>query len=152
MNSIQIPAFNIIGLSIRTSNDPGRAEKDIPALWATFMSKNTIANIPNIIDANIHCVYTDYEGDHTAPYTVVLGMRVSSLEMIPETMTGMSFSGGDYKSYSAAGNLEEGIVYQAWSKIWNDDINRAFTADFEVYDASKPDPSNTAVDIFIALK
>ena len=32
------------------------------------------------------------------------------------------------------GNLAEGIVYNEWLKIWNMDLNRTYTADFEIYD------------------
>ena len=152
MTTTTIASFNVIGISIRTTNENGQAAQDIPKLWGRLMSENLIPTIPNIAEENIHCIYTDYEGDHTKPYTVLLGMKVSSLENIPEGMTGMSFSGGDYKSYRTEGNLEEGIVYNEWTKIWNEPIERAFTADIEVYDASRPDPSNTAVDIHIALK
>jgi len=152
MSTTNISSFNIIGISVRTTNENGQVGKDIPVLWGKLMGENLIPNIPNVVDANIHCIYTDYESDHTKPYTVLLGMKVSSLENIPDGMTGMSFSGGEYKTYSCEGNLEEGIVYQAWNKIWNEPIDRAYTADIEVYDASKPDPKNSAVDIHIALR
>jgi len=152
MSTTNISSFNIIGISVRTTNENGQAAKDIPVLWGRLMGENLIPTIPNVSDANIHCIYTDYEGDHNKPYTVLLGMKVSSLENIPDGMTGMSFSGGDYQTYHEEGNLEEGLVYNAWMKIWNEPIDRAYTADIEVYDASKPDPKNTAVDIHIALK
>jgi predicted transcriptional regulator YdeE len=79
-------------------------------------------------------------------------MKVSSLETIPNGMVGMSFSGGDYQTFECSGNLETSIVYQTWEKIWNEPIDRAYTADIEVYDASKPDPKDSAVTIHIALK
>ena len=152
MSSTNISSFNVIGISVRTTNKNGQAGIDIPVLWGKLIGENLIPTIPNVADANIHCVYTDYEGDHTKPYTVLLGMKVSSLEKIPEGMIGMSFAGGEYKSYNLEGNLEQGLVYNAWLKIWEEPIKRAYTADIEVYDASKPDPKNTAVDIHIALK
>lgn len=152
MSTTTINSFNLIGISVRTSNQNGQAAKDIPQLWGKLMGENLIPTIPNIADNNIHCVYTDYEGDHNKPYTVLLGMKVSTLESIPEGMIGMSFSGGDYHSYHIEGNLEEGIVYNAWEKIWNEHTDRAYTADIEIYDASRPNPSDAAVDIHIALK
>lgn len=152
MSTTNISSFNIIGISVRTTNENSKAAQDIPVLWGKLMGENLIPAIPNVIDENIHCIYTDYEGDHTKPYTVLLGMKVSTLENIPEDMIGMSFSGGAYETFNCEGNLEEGIVYNAWTKIWNEPIDRAYTADIEVYDASKPDPKNTAVAIHIALK
>lgn len=150
MKNSNINPFNIIGLAVRTTNENGQAVKDIPVLWGKFLGENKIADIPGIVENNIHCVYTDYEGDHTKPYTVLLGMKVSSLENIPEGMTGMSFAGGNYSKHSYAGDLTTGLVTNAWHEIWKTSTDRAFTADFEVYDASKPNPNDTAVDIFIA--
>jgi predicted transcriptional regulator YdeE len=152
MSTTTISSFSIIGISVRTTNENGQAAKDIPALWGKFIGENLIPTIPNISNNNIHCIYTDYEDDHTKPYTVLLGMKVSSLETIPNGMVGMSFSGGDYQTFECSGNLETSIVYQTWEKIWNEPIDRAYTADIEVYDASKPDPKDSAVTIHIALK
>lgn len=152
MTTTQISSFNIIGISVRTSNENGQAAQDIPALWGRLFGGNLIPTIPNIIDDNIHCIYTDYEGDHTKPYTVLLGMKVSSLEKIPEGMTGMSFSGGTYSSYKCEGNLDNNIIYDQWLKIWEAPIDRAFTADFEVYDASRPNRDDASVNIYVALK
>lgn len=152
MNTTKIQTFNVIGISLKTTNENGQATKDIPGLWQKFMGENMISQIPGIVDGNIHCLYTDYEGDHTKPYTVLLGMKVASLENVPQGMTGMSFAGGEYNQYHYEGDLQKGLVYNAWTEIWEKGDDRAFTADFEVYDANRPDPTNASIDIFIAVK
>jgi len=152
MSISKFSSFNILGITVRTSNHDGAAEQDIPALWQKFMGENIIASIPNISDQNIHCIYTDYEGDYTQAYTVLLGMKVSSLEEIPEGMTGMSFSGGTYQSYHCEGKIADNVVYDMWNQIWKDPLNRAYTADIEIYNGSKSDSENVSMDIHIAIK
>lgn len=152
MSHSTISSFNIIGITVRTSNHEGGADVDIPNLWQRFMQDSIIAKIPNIIDQNIHCVYTEYEGDYTQPYTILLGMKVSSLENIPSGLTGMTFVGGNYKKYHCEGKMEDGVVYNAWQTIWNEPIDRAYTADFEIYDSEATDDQNVSADIYIAIK
>lgn len=148
----QIASFQVIGLAIRTSNENGRAAKDIPALWSQFFSEGVLAKIPNRYDDTLYCIYTDYEKDHTRPYTTILGCRVHSLEEIPEGMTGLTIGGGQCQHYPLKGNLNDGLVYKQWMNIWQSPLERSFAADFEVYDHSSIDPCNAKVDIFISLR
>lgn len=152
MSISKFSSFNILGITVRTSNHDGAAAQDIPALWGKFMGENTIAKIPNIIDQNIHCIYTEYEGDYTQPYTVLLGMKVASLEDIPDGLTGMTFTGGTYQSYHAEGKMADNVVYDTWNQIWKDPLNRAYTSDIEIYNAEKSDSESVSVDIHIAIK
>jgi len=69
MKKLQINSFQIIGISVRTTNENGQAKKDIEKLWGEFMSENMLKKIPNVTDETIYAIYTDYEGDHTKPYT-----------------------------------------------------------------------------------
>ena len=152
MSISKLSSFNILGITVRTSNDEDAAAHDIPKLWQKFMGENIISSIPNIIDQNIHCIYTKYEGDYTQPYTVLLGMKVSTLETIPDGLTGMTFGHGTYQSYHCEGKMADNVVYDTWSQIWKEPLDRAYTADLEVYNASKTDSENVSVDIHIAIK
>jgi len=149
---MDIQQFNVIGISIVTTNENGQSGQDIPALWQRFFSENISALIPNKIDDTIYSIYTDYEKDHTKPYTTILGCKVSSLEVIPEGMTGKTINGGNYHLQAAKGNVSQGAVYNEWVKIWNSDLKRTFTADFEVYGERAQNPGNAEVDIFIAVE
>lgn len=144
--------INIIGVSVRTSNNNGEAARDIPALWGRFRSEGISGLIPNKIDETIFCLYTDYEKDHNAPYTTILGCAVSSLDEIPNGMIGKTIEIANYQQFTAKGNISEGIVFNEWVKIWNTDLDRAYTTDFEVYGTKSSNPENAEVDIFIALK
>lgn len=151
MENVQLEAFNIIGISVRTTNENGQAGQDIPALWGRFMSEDVLAKIPNKIDDSIYSIYTEYESDFTKPYTTVLGCRVESLEDVPEGLVGFTFEGGDYCKITAKGDLNKGLIYGEWTKIWGMDLKRAYTADFEVYGEKAQNPTDAEVDIFIAL-
>ena len=139
--------FKIIGISVRTTNKNNKAMNDIPALWDKFLSKNLIEKIPNKLSSEIYCVYTEYEKDYTKPYTALLGCKVENLNEIPEGMIGKEFKGGKYQKFIA-----KGVVVQEWSKIWNSDLERKYTADFEVYGEKAQNPENAEVEIYVAIK
>lgn len=150
MKTTTIAPFKMIGIAIRTTNENGQASIDIPKLWERFFSENLSAQIPDKAADDIYSVYTDYELDYTKPYTVILGYRVNSLEVVPEGFTGKSFEGGTYTKFTAKGKLADGMVYEEWTKIWNSELPRIYTADFEVY-GTKSQVEQAEVDIFIAL-
>ncbi|MGB0932068.1 MAG: GyrI-like domain-containing protein [Chitinophagales bacterium] len=151
MKNVELEAFNIIGISVRTTNENNQAGIDIPVLWERFMSKGILAKIPNKIDDSIYCIYTEYEGDYTQPYTTVLGCRVKKMEDVPKGLVSFSFEGGSYGQFTTKGDLTKGLVYGEWTKIWGMDLKRAYTADFEVYGEKAENPTDAEVDIFIAL-
>jgi predicted transcriptional regulator YdeE len=144
--------FSIIGISVRTTNENGQSGKDIPALWNKFIAEEILQQIPNKTSNDIYCIYTDYEKDHTKPYTTILGCVVEHLDLIPDGMVAKIVEGENYERFTAKGNLAEGIVFNEWMKIWNSDLNRAFTADFEIYGEKAQNPENAEVNIYIALQ
>lgn len=152
MNNMKVEPFKVIGISVRTTNENGQAGKDIPVLWEKMMNENIINSIPNKIDNTIYSIYTDYEKDHTKPYTTVLGCKVENLDNIPEGMIGYSFDGGDYVKFTTKGDLSKGLIINEWLKIWEMDLGRIFTADFEIYGEKAQNPSDAEVDILIAVK
>lgn len=149
---MEIEAFKVIGISVKTTNENSESMGAILELWETFMKEDIMSKIPNKSSMDIYSVYTDYEGDYMAPYTVILGCRVTSLGEVPEGMVGKCIPGGKSAVYKAKGNLNEGIVFKAWQEIWNADINRAYTTDYEVYGKKVKSPEDAEVDIFVALK
>jgi predicted transcriptional regulator YdeE len=151
MNTTLIEQFYIIGIAVRTTNENGQSGTDIPLLWHKFISENIAAQIPNKIDEAVYSIYTDYELDHTKPYTTILGCRVANLENVPEGLTGKLIEGGPYAITTVKGNLNENIVFNEWQKIWSADIPRTFKADFEVYGAKAQNPADAEVDILLSV-
>ncbi len=151
MSTLKKEAFYVVGISVRTTNENGKAMQDIPALWQQFMEGNILEKLTNKVSNEIYAVYTDYEKDHTKPYTMILGCRVENLNDIPEGMIGKKVEETNYNKFVAKGDLTKGAVVNEWMKIWNSDIDRAFTSDFEVYGEKSQNPTNGEVEIFIAL-
>lgn len=152
MNKVKIEPFKVIGISVRTTNENNQAAKDIGDLWGKFMNDKILEAIPNKIDNTVYSIYTDYESDHTKPYTTILGCRVENLNDIPNGMIGKSFDGGNYLKLSAQGDLMKDLIINKWLEIWKMDLNRAFTADFEVFGKKAQNPSDAEIDFLIAVK
>lgn len=150
---MKIEAFQIIGISVRTSNAEGQALQDITALWQKFMDEGILDKIPNKINSDIYAIYTEYEGDHNLPYTTILGCKVNSVDDVPEGMVAHQVETGNFKEFVAKGDLEQGVVYKEWTKIWGleAELNRTYTSDFEIYGAKSQNPKDAEVDIFIAV-
>lgn len=117
MNIILAEEFYIIGIAVRTTNENGQSATDIPKLWDEFFSNDIVDSIPNKAEQAVYCVYTEYEGDYTKPYTTVLGCRVNNLSVVPEGFKGITVAHGGYAKFTAKGKLADQIVFQEWTKI-----------------------------------
>ncbi|TMM58541.1 AraC family transcriptional regulator [Maribacter algarum] len=151
MQTQKIEPFQVIGISIRTTNENNQTASDIGSLWERFMTENILQKIPNKVSDEILSIYTNYESDHTKPYDTILGCKVSSLDVIPEEMVGQSFEGGTFAKFVSRGDVTKGAVYNSWVEIWNTDLERLYTADFEIYGEKAKDPSDAEIDIFVAI-
>ena len=135
-------SFFVVGIAVRTTNEDGRARKDIGDLWTTFVSENIQANIPAKFSDDVYCVYTDYETDHTGWYTTVLGCRVT--EAGHDGMFAALVPSGNYRQYGPQGELPDSVG-EAWMQIWNESNGRCYVADYDVY---KPDGG---VEIYVGV-
>jgi predicted transcriptional regulator YdeE len=143
--------FTVIGISVRTTNENDQMAIDIPAIWGRFLEEKISERIPGKIDARIYCVYTDYEKDHTRPYTAILGCRVSGADQLPDGLVRKTIPAGVYIKQTARGNPLSGSVLNEWQKIWASDFARNFVADFEVYDERSQQGDQAEVDIFVGI-
>ncbi len=151
MERMKIEPFNMIGIAIQTTNEYNKADKEIADLWGRFLGENLLEKIPNKVDNTVYSLYTEYEGDYTKPYTAILGCKVQNLDQIPEGMTGKSFGGGNYVKTSAKGDLMKGLIVNHWAKIWDMELDRAYTADFEAFGEKAQNPSDAEVDFYVAV-
>jgi len=152
MDKVTIKEFTVIGISVRTTNENGQSAKDIGELWNKFMTEGILEKIPNKVDNTIYSIYTEYESDHTKPYTTILGCKVGNLENIPNGMVGTSFKGGNYVKTSAKGDLMQGLIVNHWTKIFEMDLERIYSADFEVFGEKAQNPSDAEVDFYVSVK
>lgn len=143
--------LKIIGIAVETTNENNQAMQDIGAMWDRFMGEKISSKIPNSLGHEIYSLYFDYESDHTGKYTNMIGLRVSSLDKIPEGLIGKRFSPHKMQKFTAKGKIPMSI-YQTWQQIWADkDLNRAFVCDYEIL-GEKAHGANPEVDIFISVK
>lgn len=152
MQSIKIKPFKLIGIEVRTTNENNQASVDIPKLWEKFLGENILNKISNKESDSIYSLYTDYESDHTKPYTTIIGCKVNSLEEIPDNMIGKSFNGGNYIKTTAKGDLTKGLILNHWGKIFELNLDRTFTADFEIFGEKAKNPLDCEVDFYVAVK
>ena len=143
----------IVGIEVKTSNAPGESEKDIPALWDRFMTDNIQDQIPNKADSTVYGIYTHYEGDHTAPYTVIIGCEVTELpDELPEGLMTHTTPACTYAHIPMTGSFPEGVM-KAWQSVWCSDLERSFTSDFEAYDETfNPANGCQGSNLYIAIK
>lgn len=148
----QLDTLKILGISVRTTNENAQAAHDLGLLWQRFHYEDMAGKIPHKLGNEIYAVYTDYESDYTGKYTTLIGFRVDSLETIPEGLTGREFDGGTYRKFVAKGSMPDAIV-ETWKKIWSEDkqLNRRYTADFEVYGDKCQNGDQSEVEIFLAV-
>ncbi len=147
----ELPQFNIVGISVRTTNQNGQSQKDIGELWGKFTGSNAAGQIHNKESNDIYCVYTDYESDYNGKYTTILGCRVKSLDSIPVGMVGITVSKTKYRVYTSVGKLP-GCVVDTWMKIWNTKIDRKYAADFDVYGAKAQNHDSAEVETYLSVK
>ncbi len=143
--------LNVIGISMRTTNENGQAAQDIEALWGKFWGEEIQKQIPNRVSDDIYAVYTDYETDYTGPYTVMIGLPVTGLDDIPEGFTGISIDTDIYRKFVSKGKMPEAVL-QTWMEIWQaKDLNRAYRVDFTVHGKKYFDGDNAEVETFISI-
>lgn len=120
--------------AIRTNNftDPKMMEK-IMGLW------NEVGTLDLPEDAVIYGIYHNYESDFRGDYdlTVAVSHPISTTKIIlPEEK---------YQKFSVDGSEENGLL-KSWERIWQADLKRKYTFDFEKYN------SDGSVEIYIAIQ
>ncbi|HKM00347.1 MAG TPA: GyrI-like domain-containing protein [Mobilitalea sp.] len=134
----------VVGLSAKTSNGDPQMQEIIGGLWQRFYQEGINDSVKNKVNGYAIGLYSDYEADN---YLVTVGNEVSkadnpglSLKVIPA---------GRYAKFVIKGNMITAVA-DAWNDIWQMNLNRSFTGDFEEY--LNGDMENAEINIYIALK
>jgi predicted transcriptional regulator YdeE len=150
MTIVTLGTFHVIGIFVRTTNVNNKALKDIGDLFGNFVGQNIMEKIPNKMTEDIYCVYTNYETDFNGPYTTIIGCKVSSLKDIPTGLIGKTIPDSKYEVYRSTGKLSISLA-KTWEGIWNSEINRRYSADFDIYGEKARDYENAEVDTYVAV-
>jgi predicted transcriptional regulator YdeE len=154
MQKTKLEEFKLIGISLgkKTTNENGQAAIDCGYLWQTFEKGDYANKIPGKLSDEVFAVYHDYDGDYPKPYSYFIGCKVQSGTEVPEGMDSLVIAPATYQQIAAKGKIPDCII-NVWQTIWSmPDTNRAYLADFEVYDSRSKDETNAAVDVFLSLK
>src|ERR1700744_74506 len=128
---VDMPGIFVAGIAIRTTNEDGKSQTDIGSLWTKFMDENIAGQIEAKVSADIYCVYTDYENDHTGWYTAVLGCEIPGPDEADGMFTAL-IPKGTYRVYKPSGQFPN-CVANTWRQIWEDESPRNYIADFDLY-------------------
>jgi predicted transcriptional regulator YdeE len=153
-------AFQVVGIEASTNNaKESGPDAIIGKLWRQFLSESLLNRIPDRVDQSIIAVYTDYISDAKGQYTFVLGAKVKPVPtpVVPEGMVVKTVPAGRYAVFTSDRGPAAKVVVETWKRIWayyQSPANgqRAYRADFEVYDQRTADPNNAHVEIYIGLK
>lgn len=134
----------VAGVSATTGNSDPSMGEIISGLWEKLYQGGVNAAIKNKVNEYAIGLYSDYAGDS---YCVTAGNEVSKAEN-PE-LTVKIIPAGKYAKFSVHGNMERAVA-EAWSQIWQMQLDRSFIGDFEEY--LNCDFENSDIDLYIALK
>jgi predicted transcriptional regulator YdeE len=159
-NIVDLRPFQVVGVALSTNNaKEAGPDAVIGKQWHRFIADHTLNKIPGRVDQSITAVYTDFTSDANGEYTFVLGAKVKPVPnpVIPEGMVVKTVPAGKYALFTSQRGPVAKVVVDTWKQIWAYYQNpangqRAFQADFEVYDDRAADPNNAQVDIYVGLK
>ena len=155
MTSRAESTFNIIGIALRTSNAAAFTQGNIGALWQRFFTESISSKITHKTDGALLALYYDFETDKDGLYTILLGHRVTSLDQIPDGMTGVQVPAQKTVIFTTPqGPVTAGIV-QTWQEIWNledqQKLSRVYGFEYELYDERSYDQNNGVAEIHISV-
>lgn len=152
--------IKLVGLTARTNNknEMNPQTSKIGELAGRFWGQNIAGQISNRKNPGVtFSVYTEYESNEHGDYTYFIGEEVDSFENIPSGLQKLTMPAAKYQKFTTPSGKMPEVVIQAWQQIWKMTVNdfdgeRAYVADFEVYDQRASDPANASLDIYIGIK
>ncbi len=154
-----LPEIKLVGITARTSlaSEMNLATAKIGATVQKYFHGNHPEKINNRKNPGVtYCIYTNYESDFTGEYTYFIGEEVYSFGDLPEGFETLVIPGQRYAKFTTESGAMPAVCIGAWQKIWTMTAaelggERAYVADFEVYDERALDHQNTILDVFVGL-
>lgn len=149
-------SFNVIGITIRTTNKAAIDELTIQKLWQQFFTESIANKIPNKVDPAIIALYYDFENYKNGQYNILLGARVSSVDNVPAGMVAQHVPAQKTAVFLSETGPVGQVCFELWKKIWIEEdqnkLDRAYIADYELYDERSQDPQNAQITIHIGIR
>lgn len=141
---VQLEEKIIVGVSALTGNSDPDMGEIIRGLWIELYQGGVSSMIKNKSNQYAIGLYSDYTSDQ---YCVTVGNEVTRAEN-PD-LTVKIIPAGKYAKFSVHGHMEKAVA-NVWGEIWQMDLDRSFTGDFEEY--LSDDINDCNIDIYIAIK
>lgn len=141
----------VAGIKIKTTNQEGKAMQDIGITWQKLFTDGIYEKMSNKVNNKTIGLYTEYEGDYTKPYTFIAGAEVSQKVQKGEEIESIIIPKGKYAKFVITGDVQKSVG-QAWQEIWNMDLKRKYTCDFEEYQNNSEDMQKQEIHIYIAIE
>jgi predicted transcriptional regulator YdeE len=132
---VEIPGFQVAGISVITTNQDMQAAKDIGALWNKFFNEHISEMICGRLKDDLYCLYSDYEKEDRGSYRTLIGYMVSAVNSQPAGITVLEVPPLRYQVYVSEGDLGKSVI-ETWTRIWKAGLKRRFIVDFDLYPAS----------------
>jgi AraC family transcriptional regulator len=154
------PAFHIIGYELKTRNENGQNNIDIPAFWQQYIQNKLGHNIPNPINQNVELgICTDFCPE-TGEFVYIIGMEVQEGAQAPEGMVYKSFPEMEYAVFTTPKANEESFsssIQNTWNYVFTEwfpqsGYEHAGAVEFELYDERCHGSENKVMDIYIPIK
>ena len=157
MNNIFLEQpFFIVGVATRTTNKAAIDDATIQILWGQFFSEQVLSKVNNRIDNTIIALYYGFKSDKNGAYTVLIGVKVSSLDDVPAGLVSQSVPAEQRTIFMSEQGPIGNIVFDTWQKIWDledqNKLDRSYSYDYELYDERSNDPVNAQVGVHIGIK
>ncbi|MBS9523247.1 effector binding domain-containing protein [Litoribacter ruber] len=150
---VNIKSFPVIGLATKCVSHDVDSDffENCDEIWKKFVTGGYSEAIPNKVNDNIIAAYFNFEGDSTKPFEFLVGCQVTHVDEIPEGMQTFEMDHGPYLKVRSHEKIPE-CHSAAWKEIWESDIDRKYSTDFEVYSSEIQDWRNAEMDIYIGIE
>jgi AraC family transcriptional regulator len=154
------PAFHLIGYELKTKNEGGQNNQDIPEFWQQYIQNQLGHKIPNPLHKNVELgICTDFNPE-TGEFVYVIGMEVAEGSLAPEGMVYRSFPELEYAVFTTPKSNDESFstsIQSTWNYIFTEWFPQSGyqhygSMEFELYDERCYGSANKEMDIYIPVK
>ncbi|TGL45040.1 GyrI-like domain-containing protein [Leptospira perdikensis] len=146
---VKTEKFTVMGLRIRTSNAPGDADIQIPAVYSRFYKEDIPKQMELLRKFDpLFAVYFNYASDENGAYDFLLGYSVDPKTKLLPGMEMVSVGTQNGRYFHIEPGAPEEVVPKFWAEIWNHpEIPkiRTYQMDWEEY-------SEAGIRVFLSTK
>jgi predicted transcriptional regulator YdeE len=137
----ELPGVTVMGVHTRASHAELNKIGDLWRRFHAMVDHKIVATRRNDMH---YCVYCEYEGDHTQPYTVVIGCEVAEATPEVEGLKTVRVEAGRFAVYMRPYERPN-PVFATWEEIWSTPLDRSYQADYDRYGAAEGISVNVGV-------